>query len=192
MKTRLWFLTIFLFSATFSFGIQGYPGNQDSNSESRHGNIFSNYSPPGSHVGIFQSYGGGRGYWNNSYDSQGSAYHRMGRSRDNYRNYYGNYSSHYAPYSLFMGNPGWGRSRYWQKSLYSSDNFVQEWKNKDPAEKGGSDLEDSPLLSRGMTEEEVVFALGTPLRRIRFEGREIWKYSSFSLVFDNGVLTELR
>ena len=91
-----------------------------------------------------------------------------------------------------MGNPGWGRSRYWQKSLYSSDNFVQEWKNKDPAEKGGSDLEDSPLLSRGMTEEEVVFALGTPLRRIRFEGREIWKYSSFSLVFDNGVLTELR
>ena len=192
MKTRLCFLTIFLFSAAFALGFPVFQENHDSGTESRHGNIFSNYSPAGSSTGIFQGYGGGRGYWNNSYGSQGSAYHRMGRNRDDYRNYYGNYSSRYAPYSLFMGNGYWGRSRYRQKSLYSSDNFVQKWKDAAPAESIKSDLEDSPLLSRGMSEEEVVLALGTPLRRISFEGREIWKYSSFSLVFDNGVLTELR
>ncbi len=91
-----------------------------------------------------------------------------------------------------MGNTGWGRAGYWQKSLYSSDNFVQEWKDRPPVKSSESGLEDSPLLSRGMAEEEVVLVLGTPLQRIRFEDREIWKYSSFSLVFDNGVLTELR
>ncbi len=192
MKTRLCFLTVFLFSAAFSLGFPVFQENQGSVAESRHGNIFNNYSPAGSHTGIFQGYLGGSGYRNNFYNSQGSAYHNMGRNRDNYRNYYGNYSSRYAPYSLFMGNGYWGRSRYWQKSLYSSDNFVQKWKDAAPAESIKSDLDDSPLLSRGMSEEEVVLALGTPLRRIRFEGREIWKYSSFSLVFDNGVLTELR
>ena len=192
MKTRICFFTVFLFSAAFSFGIQGFPVNQGPGPAAYHGNIFSNYSPASTYVGIFPGYRGGNSYRNNYYDTGGSAYSRMGSSRYNYRNYYRNYTPYYPQYSLFMGTTGWGRAGYWQKSLYSSDNFVQEWKDRPPVKSSESGLEDSPLLSRGMAEEEVVLVLGTPLQRIRFEDREIWKYSSFSLVFDNGVLTELR
>ncbi len=91
-----------------------------------------------------------------------------------------------------MMNNAWGRGRFLQENLYSSENFVQEWKDRSPVKTGSSGLEESPLLSPGMTEDEVVLKLGAPLQKIRFEGREIWKYSSFSLVFDNGALTELR
>jgi hypothetical protein len=127
-----------------------------------------------------------------------SGFEQMGRERGHYRNpyyrnsYYRGSYYNYPPQSFFMMNSAWGRGRFRQESLYSSDKFVQEWKDRAPVKSASSGLEDSPILSQGMTEDEVVFVLGTPLQKIRFEGREIWKYSSFSLVFDNGKLKELR
>ncbi len=198
MKTRICFIVVFSASLTFAFAADAFQGIWGPGPAAHNGNIFSNYSPSSTYVGIFPGYRGGTGNRDYYYGHQGSAFAQMGTDRDNYRNpYYRNsyYRGSYYNYPtqpFFMMNSAWGRGRFRQENLYSSDKFVQEWKDRDPVKNEASGLEDSPILSPGMTEDEVVLKLGTPLRKVRFEGREIWKYSSFSLVFDNGKLTELR
>ena len=43
-----------------------------------------------------------------------------------------------------------------------------------------------------MSDEEVMGILGTPIERIGLGVTEIWKYSSYSLFFENGELKEMR
>ena len=190
MKTRLYFIVILSLCTSFAFGSQFFPGSFGPGPGSYRGNMFSGYSPASTYVGIFPGYR--TGFFQRYHSGMGlgeSAYSRMGRPRENYMGYY--YNDY--PLSFFMLNRGWGmRGRYWQKNLYTSANFVQEWKDRAPVKEQGNGLDDSPLLTPGMSEEDVVAALGAPIQKIRFEGREIWKYSSFSLVFENGLLTELR
>jgi hypothetical protein len=187
-----------LFTVSLSFAADAFQGIWGPGPAAHNGNIFSNYSPASTYVGIFPGYRGGNGNRYYYYGNQGSAFEQMGTYRENYQNpyyrnsYYRGSYYNYPPQSFFMLNSAWGRGRFRQENLYSSDKFVQEWKDRAPVKKEASGLEDSPILSPGMNEDEVVFVLGTPLQRIRFEGKEIWKYSSFSLVFDNGKLTELR
>jgi hypothetical protein len=70
--------------------------------------------------------------------------------------------------------------------------FVQEWKNRPPPQVAGTGLSQSILLSEGMNEEEIVGAIGTPLQRIKLGEREVWRYSGYSLLLENGALQDIR
>jgi hypothetical protein len=71
--------------------------------------------------------------------------------------------------------------------------FIEQWGNQDPfAPKLGSSLSGSPLLSPGMTEEEVTRLVGSPIEKISSGEVQIWKYSSFSLRFENDKLKGLQ
>jgi hypothetical protein len=71
--------------------------------------------------------------------------------------------------------------------------FVEQWVNRNPPSGSpGESLSASPLLREGMSEEEVMGRLGSPLERNRIEEREVWKYSGYSLIFVGGKLKEWR
>lgn len=207
MKSRIcWLAVLFLVGPAF-LPAQGLGDGWVPGHGAYTGNIFNAYSPSTTYVGIFPGYR--EGYYNRSDRGgwTGSAYHQMS-TRNNYRPGYfpGSYGNRYwnghgyrggyyrgsAALPFFMINRGWRKSGFYTENLYTSRDFVEAWKDVDPPVRKAADLENSPLLSRGMTAEEVVAKIGSPLQRIRMEGREIWKYSSFSLVFDDGLLTELR
>ncbi len=74
-----------------------------------------------------------------------------------------------------------------------TDRFVESWIDQDPFEnRASSGFSQSALLQEGMSEEEVVQAVGTPAERFRLGHRETWKYSSYSLVFEQGALKQIR
>ena len=56
----------------------------------------------------------------------------------------------------------------------------------------GSGFAGSLVLSEGMQEEEVIKVMGSPIDRISSGDSQIWKYSGFSLYFQEGKLKELR
>lgn len=95
---------------------------------------------------------------------------------------------------------GWGPrlwapySRAYRPNLmYTSKKFVEAWADRAPSVvQTASRIEQSLILDRGMSEEEVVRALGSPLQKIQLEEREVWKYSSYSLLFESGALMEIR
>ena len=97
-----------------------------------------------------------------------------------------------ASYPFFYGQyPGYGPPMGWQNS--NTNSFVEQWANRNPfdAPKSGG-LAGSPLLSEGMKEEEVIKILGSPIQKTSLGEVEVWKYSSFSLYFQGGVLKSLR
>ena len=74
-----------------------------------------------------------------------------------------------------------------------TDRFVESWKDQDPFEnRASSGFSQSALLQEGMSAEEVVQAVGSPAERFRLGQRETWKYSSYSLVFEQGELKQIR
>ncbi len=74
-----------------------------------------------------------------------------------------------------------------------TDRFVESWKDQDPFEnRTSSGFSQSALLQEGMNEAEVVEAVGSPAERFRLGGLETWKYSSYSLVFEEGALKQIR
>ncbi|HSR51520.1 MAG TPA: hypothetical protein VLV83_11875 [Acidobacteriota bacterium] len=85
----------------------------------------------------------------------------------------------------------------WPYSVPSStQSFVEEWKDRDPRPQEPDDrnfsFSESLLLEEGMSKEQVMGLLGSPLRRIRLGSREVWRYSGYSLVFEQGSLKEMR
>jgi hypothetical protein len=94
-----------------------------------------------------------------------------------------------APYLPFYGPPLLQLS----PQVDGSQVFVEQWVNRKPSSDSvGQSLSSSPLLREGMSEEEVMGRLGSPLERNRIEEREVWKYSGYSLVFVEGRLKEWR
>ena len=74
-----------------------------------------------------------------------------------------------------------------------TDLFVESWKDQDPFEnRASSGFSQSALLQEGMNEEEVVRAVGSPAEKFRLGPSETWKYSSYSLVFEQGALKQIR
>ena len=74
-----------------------------------------------------------------------------------------------------------------------TNRFVESWKDQDPFEnRVNSGFAQSALLREGMNEEEVIQAVGSPAERVRLGSRETWKYSSYSLVFEQGALKQIR
>ena len=203
MKNRISYLAVLFLTVSAFLPLQGVASSWNPGHGPYTGNIFSSYSPSTTYVGIFPGYR--QGYYSRSYQRgwSGSAYEQMSTRNNYYTGYYGDrywrgpsnrggYYRGYAALPFFMINRGWNRSRLHGEALYTSRNFVEAWKDAERPVKKAPSLEDSPLLTKGMTAEEVVFKVGSPLQKIRMGGREIWKYSSFSLVFDNGMLSELR
>ncbi len=75
------------------------------------------------------------------------------------------------------------------------DWFVEEWKDQDPRQEQqdpSDPLSESLLLQEGMSQDEVIRILGSPLQRVQLANREIWKYSGYSLLFEGGALKEMR
>jgi len=97
-------------------------------------------------------------------------------------------------YGLLPGFPvyyGWSNRA--RPKNYSSAYFVQQWKDRDPLAGSGDRVMDrSLLLSRGMSDAAVMGQLGSPIQRSRLGNRELWRYSPYSLLFESGVLTEIR
>ncbi|HSR69338.1 MAG TPA: hypothetical protein VLU25_15490 [Acidobacteriota bacterium] len=95
-----------------------------------------------------------------------------------------------SPYSYF------GPPYYTPYRSSSSSSFVEEWKDRDPRREEPVERQfsfsDSLLLEEGMSTERVMGVLGSPLERIRLGGREVWRYSGYSLVFEDDALKELR
>ncbi|MFB3903066.1 MAG: hypothetical protein ACE15E_06405 [Acidobacteriota bacterium] len=104
---------------------------------------------------------------------------------------YGGFAS---PYGMqFFGYPGFEA----RPALYNSARFVEEWKDRDPIAGSGSESQDSALqesilLREGMDEDQVVQAIGSPVQRVQLGERMVWKYSAYSLLFENGKLKEIR
>lgn len=95
-----------------------------------------------------------------------------------------------------LGHPGiFSAYRYNSpnNANYSSRNFVEQWKGRNTLAEGvPSSFAQSVLLSEGMAQEQVVRRLGSPVQRIRLGEREVWKYSAYSLLFEAGLLKEIR
>ncbi len=94
-----------------------------------------------------------------------------------------------------LGYPGYWYG-YYGPSPPSTWDWVDEWRDRQPQQEPetdeGSLLSRSVLLAVGMSDEEVMGILGTPIERIGLGVTEIWKYSSYSLFFENGELKEMR
>jgi hypothetical protein len=95
--------------------------------------------------------------------------------------------------------PWWGFSEQFgpQPSLYSSQSFVEQWKDYPPFREvpSGSQetaLSQSILLAEGMSEEQVLTAVGSPIQKVTLGERTVWKYSGYSLLFEGGSLKEIR
>jgi len=102
---------------------------------------------------------------------------------------------YFRPRGYYWGayHPGYYANSWRMPRNYSSAYFVSEWIDRDPVEAfEGTGLEDSILLKEGMSQEDVMGVLGSPNQRVRLNRREVWKYSAFSLLFEGGVLVELR
>ncbi|HVN80450.1 MAG TPA: hypothetical protein VMW38_15755 [Terriglobia bacterium] len=96
-----------------------------------------------------------------------------------------------TPFPYFGQYPGYGFSSGWESE--STNSFVEEWLSRDPFEEPkSSGLDSSPILSKGMTEEEVVLRIGSPIQKTALAGVGVWKYSGFSLYFRGGTLNSLR
>jgi hypothetical protein len=94
-----------------------------------------------------------------------------------------------TPYPPFYGPPVWQPS----PQVDGSGVFVDQWVNRTPSsDSSGQSLSSSSLLKEGMSEEEVMGRLGSPLERNRIAEREVWKYSGYSLIFVGGKLKEWR
>lgn len=179
MKKKLFLVGIFIGLAV-SLGLHLVQG-QNWNHHGRFGGGF--FFPPfgagagRTHVGIFPIHRSGHSgsfFFGNF--RGGSWNHRLGSFGE-------------APYWAPYGNLFRERNQL----QYSSARFIEKWADREP-EKIASEsrIEQSLILAPGMSEEEVVKILGTPLQRRRLEGREVWKYSSYSLWFESGVLTEIQ
>lgn len=99
----------------------------------------------------------------------------------------------YEPGSSYYG--GWyPYASYYgpTPALYDSRTFIDEWKNRPPERKDEPVSTESILLKAGMGEEEVVMAVGIPLQKVVLGERTVWRYSSYSLLFENGALKEIR
>jgi hypothetical protein len=71
--------------------------------------------------------------------------------------------------------------------------FVEQWSRPDPSVSAASvPFESSGFLKLDMRPEEVMPLLGSPLFRTQLEGREIWKYSAYSLYFEQAKLRGFR
>ena len=70
--------------------------------------------------------------------------------------------------------------------------YVERWKDQQPQPASGGSLADSLLLREGMDPEDVMKALGSPLKKIELGRREVWQYSGYSLLFEGGGLKEIR
>jgi hypothetical protein len=108
---------------------------------------------------------------------------RVGRPFDLnlYDSSYGYYGGWY-PYAHYGPTP----------ALYDSRQFIEEWKNRPPERKEEPVSTQSILLQAGMGEEEVVRAVGIPLQKVVLGERVVWRYSAYSLLFENGTLKEIR
>ncbi len=95
---------------------------------------------------------------------------------------WGGYSGGWYPYSNYGPTP----------ALYDSRQFVEEWKNRPPERKEEPVSTQSILLQAGMGEEEVIKAVGIPLQKVNLGERTVWRYSAYSLLFENGTLKEIR
>ena len=60
------------------------------------------------------------------------------------------------------------------------------------AEAGETQVPRSVSLEPGMSPQQALDLLGSPITRIRFGGAAVWRYSDFSLFFENGRLKEIR
>ncbi|MBI2822838.1 MAG: hypothetical protein HYX74_11505 [Acidobacteria bacterium] len=95
----------------------------------------------------------------------------------------------------------WLPAPYWGTGGYGAESgaepggrggFVEEWKNRDPFHAERRQEIRSIVLSEGLSEDEVVARVGSPLQRIQLGDREVWRYSGYSLLFEKGLLTEIR
>jgi hypothetical protein len=90
------------------------------------------------------------------------------------------------PWLYFQTTENWGQ-------FDGASTFVNQWEHQDPISRAAHDsLSQSMLLKPGMAPDEVMQLLGSPLSRDRFEQREIWRYSGYSLIFEAQRLKGLR
>lgn len=107
--------------------------------------------------------------------------------------FYGGYPAlpGYGYYPMFDSGDPYGA----KPALYDSQRFVDEWKDRDPAQLSESrkpSLSESILLKEGMSEEQVIQAVGAPLQKVQMGDRTVWKYSGYSLLFEGGTLKDIR
>jgi hypothetical protein len=76
--------------------------------------------------------------------------------------------------------------------LYSSEDFVNRWAYESLSNSTGVDFSGSLILKKGMSSEEAMRHLGSPVQRNRMGEREVWRYSGYLLVFESGALVEIR
>ncbi len=98
----------------------------------------------------------------------------------------------FGTYPLFYGGYGlYGSPTDSQNNGVNS--FLEQWRNQNPfTDRKGSGFAGSLLLSEGMQEEEVIKVMGSPIDRTSSGDSQVWKYSGFSLYFQDGKLKELR
>jgi len=99
----------------------------------------------------------------------------------------------YDPWSTYNGGWWYPNTNYGPTpALYDSRQFIEEWKNRPPERKEAPVSTQSILLQAGMGEEEVIKAVGIPLQKVILGERVVWRYSAYSLLFENGTLKEIR
>ncbi len=83
----------------------------------------------------------------------------------------------------------------WIPNTNPASRFTEEWSRRAEAELpsiGSGILKNSPLLKEDMTMENVILLIGSPSSSIQSGSQETWRYSAYSVVFDQGLLKDLR
>ena len=150
---------------------------------------------PDQHFGGFSFFGGSFGHsmFGRSPFSRSLFFGPRHRSFGHFGNQFQFGSGYYA------GMYPWGYYGQFgpQPALYSSQSFVEQWRDYNPlqqdqSESQKSNLTESILLAEGMTEEQVLGAVGSPIQKVTLGERTVWKYSGYSLLFEGGSLKEIR
>lgn len=80
-----------------------------------------------------------------------------------------------------------------QRSEGRLSDWVAKWEGREPGvDRPNHGLFQSALFKEGMSEEDIVRAVGAPIDRRRTAEGEIWKYTSYSLVVAAGKLVAVR
>jgi len=95
--------------------------------------------------------------------------------------------------SRFLGPYSWTSLMPHNFDAEGNESFAKQWAKRNSDEvRGANRLAESLVLREGMSQDEVMNQIGSPSSRLVRGSQEVWRYSGYSLAFEQARLKELR